>query len=130
MPDDNNPDGPVLEPVKEPIGCDDDLAEREVGELRDESARLGELFEARERLLCFLPETPGGVRIISVNVGEGLKELPAARRGKEDSQGFEASRKRSASFKTSSSSQPTPASISFSPRASSRRMSSSCWDSS
>ena len=38
VPDGNNPDGPVLEPVKEPIGCDDDLAEREVGELRDESA--------------------------------------------------------------------------------------------
>jgi hypothetical protein len=34
MPNDDNPDGPVFDPVKKPVGCDDDLAEREVGERR------------------------------------------------------------------------------------------------
>ena len=104
MPDGNDPHGLTLDSVKEAIWSDDHLTKREFGEFRDESPGFRKLFQARESLFCFLTKVRGSRRVVPVDVGKRFKKLPAARRGEENSQGLEISRKLSASFKTSSSS--------------------------
>jgi hypothetical protein len=61
-------------------------------------------------------------------LSNGCKELFAPRRSEKNFQGFVSLNKESASARTASRSYPSPASISFSPRARRRKISISCWE--
>ena len=80
----------------------------------------------RPIILGLLSERSGSGWIVSANVRKSVEELIVGSRGKYDLQNFIPFRSLSASAKTASMSYPAPASISFSPRASNRSISSSC----
>src|SRR5450756_1934798 len=81
----------------------------------------------KRQFLRLLSEGQRGGRILSANVGERAQKLVPGRRRKGDFVGHDSPRSRPAAANTSSMSWPAPASISASPRARSRRISSSCW---
>lgn len=125
-----DPHGLVLQSIEKPVWFHDHFTKGEVREFRENPSGIGKLLETRQFLFCFLAEVCSSRRIVSMNVGNSFEKLTTASWGEENFQDFAASRKRSASFNTSPSSWPIPASISFSPRASKRKTSSSRCESS
>ncbi len=120
----------VLDSIEKPVWFHNHFAKGEVRKFRENPSGIGKFLETRELLFCLSAKACSSRGIVPVNVGNRFKKLPTASWGEENFQGFAASRKRSASFNTSPNSCPIPASISFSPRASKRKTSSSRCESS
>ena len=64
--------------IKKTIRTYNNFTKREFRKLRYWSSRLGKLLEAGKRFLRFLAKTYCRRRLVTVNVGNGFKELAAA----------------------------------------------------
>ncbi len=127
-PDSYDPERFFFDPIEETVRTDNDFAEGKVRKLRQCSSRLWKLSESGQTLFRFAPEINRRLRILAVDKSHRCKELFAPRRSEKNFQGFVSVSKESASARTSSSSYPLPASISFSPQARRRKISNSCWE--
>ena len=126
VPDCNNPYCFFFNTIEEAVRSHYYFAKRKVREFRQNTPRLRKFMKSRQDILCFFSERNSSGRILSPNEGKGGKELIAGGQSKQNFQELIPFRSLSASAKTSSMSYPSPASISFSPRASKRSISNSC----
>ena len=124
MPACDDPDGLALATVKKAIGRNN--AKGKIRKLWNESTRLGKSPEPSEGMLSFLPELDGCLRIVLQNIGHRLEELDSSGGCEPDFHFDPLARRASASASTSSRSNPFPAVISCSPRASRCRSWRSC----
>ncbi len=128
VPDSYDPNSFSFYTIKETVRAYNNFTKRKIGKLRQYPARLWELSESGQDLFRLAPESSRRWWIFVVDISYGCKELFAPRRSEKNFQGFVSFNKESASAKTSSRSYPLPASISFSPQARRRKISSSCWE--
>ena len=94
--------------------------------LRKDATRLRVVAQAGERLAGTLAHGHSSRRVVTLDVGERRQELVARLWREADLAGHALASSSSAAARTSSRSWPTPASISTSPAASRRKISSSC----
>lgn len=127
VPNGHNPNRLFLNAIKKPIWWNNDFTKRQIREFREHSARSGKFPESHQCLSCFFAKNQRGTGVFSIDVGNGRKKLCTARGSKKNSQFLISLRIKSASASTTSSSNPLPASISFSPRANIRNNSISFW---
>ena len=128
MPHSDDPDIFSLDTVEETVWIHDNFAKRKIRKFRQCPARLWELSEPGQDFFRLAPESNRCCRVFLINEGYGRMELLPPRRSEKDSHSFVSFSMESASARTASRSYPSPASISFSPRARRRRSSSSCWE--
>ena len=128
MPDSYDPDSFSFYTIKETVRTYNNFTKRKIRKFRQWPARLWELSESGQDLFRLAPESNRRGWIFVVDISNGCKELFAPRRSEKNFQGFVSFNKESASARTASRSTPLPASISFSPRARRRKISSSCWE--
>jgi len=118
LPAGDHPDDPVLTTVEKTIGRNDHLAKGKAWKLRNEPAGPRESSEASEGALRLPTEPEGGPQILLQNIGYRLEKLESSGGCEPELHLAPPARRASASASTSSKSNPFPARISCSPRAS------------
>ena len=84
VPDGDDPDGPMSNPIEETVGCDENLAERQVREFLHGRTRLRKPSKAVERLPRPLPELPRRDGTLPPNRSNRGQELGASRGSEPD----------------------------------------------
>jgi len=128
MPDSYDPDSFPFYTIEETIRTYNNFTKGKIRKFRQCPAGLWELSESGQNLFRLAPEGDRCQWIFMVDISNGCKELFAPRRSEKDFQGYVSFNRESASARAASRSYPLPASISFSPRARRRKISSSCWE--
>lgn len=126
MPTRNHPNRFILTTIEEAIGRDDYLAKGKIWKFRNKPAGCRISREASKGALSLLTKVHGCAGIVLQNISNRLKKLDSSRRCKPDLHLGLPAKTASASTKTSSRSNPSPARISRSPRANSWRSWRSC----
>lgn len=126
MPDCHDPDGPAVDTVEKSVGRYDDFSIGEIGKLGDGASRRWEFLEPAQDSLCPLTESCRSRWSILANVLQRGQKLCPTRWGESNLHSSPARRTASASARTASRSCPSPAAISRSPRARSKRIWRSC----
>jgi len=75
MPYSYNPNDILFDPVKKTIWPYNHFTKREIGELRQYSARVGKFLEAGKYFLCLLAKAHRRGRLIAVNISDCFKKL-------------------------------------------------------
>src|SRR5271157_3299707 len=114
--------------IEEPVGLDIDFAVGKLRKLHDDRTRLGETREPLERFCRLLLEPPGRGAIVSPDRFDSGEKLHPRRWSEKHIHVQPSDKRASASASTSSRECPTPAAISFSPRASKSRSSRAASD--
>ena len=122
MPACDHPDGPVLTTIEETIGRHNHLAKGKIGKLGNQPTGLRISHEASECALSLLPEFQGCRGVVLQNKGHCREKLDASGGCEAEPHLGPPARRASASASTSSRSNPSPAAISCSPRASKCRI--------
>src|SRR5208337_1017686 len=114
--------------IEEPVGLDVDFAVGKLRKLHDDRTRLGETREPPQRFCRLLLEPPARGAVVSPDRFDSGKKLHPGRWSEKNVHVQPSDKRASASASTCSRECPTPAAISFSPRASKSRSSRSASD--